>query len=272
MAKIYSILLSLFILANGQSIQTGYAQVIGNCEPGEAEAYLDVNNVRAAVYNGGNLFWRGSGGKYKVPKQGNAPAIFAANIWIGGIVDDEIRFSGETYGMSEFWPGPFDEMGNPPENCLQYDRIYVLYRDSLRLYEETGIPTHDLINWPVDIGASVIDGDGIPENYNLEGGDRPALVGDQMLWWVMNDAGNEKKNPMWKPISIEVQVTAFAFDDFPIYPMLRDVLQHSTFFRFRLIYRGVSPLEKAWFGLFVDADLGQPSDDYIGSDSLLGRD
>ena len=247
-----------------------HAQDVGTCEHGEAEAFLDVNNVRAAIYNNGNLFWRGSGTVYTVPKRSGVNALFSTMVWIGGLVDGELRFAGTVYGPWEFWPGPLDEMGNPPFDCTEYDRIYSIYRDSLRYYEETGIPTRDLIDWPADLGAPVIDGDGIPDNYNLVGGDRPALVGDQMLWWVMNDAGNKKEWSKRPPFPLEVHVTVFAYNDYEPYPYLNETLRQTTFYQFKLIYKGDKSIEDAWFGLHVDSDLGYDMDDYIGSDSTLG--
>ena len=54
------------------------AQDLGTCKSGEAQAFLNVNNVRAAIYNAGNLFWRGSGAIYTVPQGMGVNAIFAA--------------------------------------------------------------------------------------------------------------------------------------------------------------------------------------------------
>ena len=261
------------------NVSASVAQTVRNCEIGQAEADLDINNVRARVYNTGGLFWRGFGNYYTVPKRGQANAVFTTNIWIGGMADGELRFAGTTFSPWEFWPGPLDALGHPPDDCSEYDRIYEIRRDSLRHYEQTGKASRDLIEWPVALGAPVIDGDGIEGNYNLGGGDRPALVGDQMLWWVMNDAGNIKEWSKRAPFPLEVQVTAFAFSDLDDYPGLKnigssryleDVLWHTTFYRFRLVYKGRSPLEEAWFGLHADTDLGDFSDDFVGSDSTLG--
>lgn len=82
------------------------AQDAGTCTPGTAEAFLEANNVRAKVYNTGTLFWAGSGNVYTVPKHGQANAIFAAGLWIGGLVEDELRFAGTDYGPFEYFPGP----------------------------------------------------------------------------------------------------------------------------------------------------------------------
>ena len=57
---------------------------VGTCTSPLGESYLDINNVRARIFNNGNLFWRGSPNVYNVPKGGRAQAMYNAGIWIGG--------------------------------------------------------------------------------------------------------------------------------------------------------------------------------------------
>ena len=207
---------------------------VGSCSLGSASQDLDVNNVRARLYNNGALFWKGSGHVYTVPKDGEAQSIFAAGIWLGGLdPNGEIRFAGTAYGPFEYWPGPLDEHGSPPSDCSLYDRMFKVSADDLAKLEETGTTTADIRDWPYDLGAPVVDGDGIPDNYNIAGGDRPDLIGDQMVWWVMNEAGNVKEWSFSEPIGVEVQVTGFAFDR----PAR---LENTTFYRYRFENKGPS--------------------------------
>ena len=227
-------------------------------------ADLDVNNVQARAYNNGGLFWKGSGNVYMVPNGGEASSIFAAGIWIGGLDDEgDLRFAGTAYGPFEFWPGPIDEFGNPPADCERYDHIYSVYRSDLEALDRGEPATADIINWPYNLGAPVEDGDGILGNYNLDGGDRPEITGDQMLWWTMNDAGNFKEWSRGRPIGLEVQVSAYAFLD-------STAIDNTTFYRYRFRNKGASRLSKSYFGFWVDADLGNAADDFIGSDTTLG--
>ncbi len=186
------ILCRLVVLV-GLFVAPVHAQTTGTCAPAEAEAYLDVNNVRARILNNGALFWRGDPFVYEVPKGGGANALFTSSIWIGGRSSGELRVAAARYGNWQFWPGPLDDQGRPPTDCAPYDRIYEITRNDLITYAETGIATDNLRHWPWSLGAPVVDGDGIEHNYNLDDGDRPALMGDQMLWWVMNDAGNQHR-------------------------------------------------------------------------------
>src|SRR5690554_4358686 len=186
------------------------AQQVGDCTPGTAEADLDINDVRARVFNGGNLFFGNTtvaGDGYLVPRGAAGPyppsPIFTAGIWVGGLVGGDLRVAGSTYSRFEFWPGPLDAEGNPPDDCSAYDRIYRVSRGDIARYYATGEMTDDLRDWPAHLGAPVLDGDGVAGNYNLPGGDEPAISGQQMAWWVMNDAGNEHERNETPPLRLE---------------------------------------------------------------------
>ena len=234
---------------------------VGDCPGSQGEAYLDAGNVRARILNNGALFWRGEPHVYEVPKGSGGNAMFNASIWIVGLINGELRGAATRYGEWEFWTGPLDESGNPPEDCAIYDRIWEIRREDIEEYLSTEHVSDNLQGWPWQLGAPVIDGDGNPENYNLEGGDLPELLGDQRLWWIMNDRGNEHKSTDSKPVGLEVHASAFAFN----HPRIGN----HTFYRYRLINKNTSPFTDAYFGFFTDIDLGNFSDDYIGSDSLL---
>lgn len=247
------------------SAATAHAQTTGRCAPAEAEVFLDVNNVRAHIFNNGALFWKGDPAVYEVPKDSGVNAIFLSSIWIGGRVQGELRVAAARYYNHQFWPGPLDDNGAPPADCTPFDRIYEITRADLITYAESGIPTPNLADWPWRLGAPVFDSDGIDDNYDLEAGDRPALIGDQMLWWVMNDAGNEHLSFSTEtpPIGMEVHGSAFAFSR-PNAPF-----DNATFYRYVLRYKGTAPLDDAYFGVFSDSDLGNFRDDYVGSDTTL---
>ena len=128
---------------------------------------------------------------------------------------------------------------------------------------EFGIVSENLENWPWELGAPVIDGDGNTDNYNLEGGDFPELLGHQRLWWIMNDRGNTHERTGSDPLGVEVHGTAIAYE-FP------DLVKNNTFYSYQIINKNTSAIEDAYFTVWTDGDLGNFDDDYIGSDSLLG--
>ena len=238
-----------------------FAQV-GNCEPALGEAMLDAGNVRARILNNGGLFWRRSPHVYEAPKGSGKNAIFAAGIWIAGSLDGKIRGAASRYGPYEFWAGPLDEAGNPPADCLLYDKIWEIRRTDLVRFLHEGHVSDNLRNWPWQLGAPVIDGDGNASNYNLEGGDLPELFGDQRLWWVMNDRGNAHEATRSEPIGLEVHGSAHAFT----HPGFGGNI---TFYDYKFINKNQHNLSNAYMAVFMDVDLGNFDDDYIGSDSLL---
>ncbi|MBT8399169.1 MAG: T9SS type A sorting domain-containing protein [Rhodothermia bacterium] len=245
------------------ALRAKFAGQVSTCDLGSASSDLDVNNVKARMYNNGGLFWIGGNPIYEVPKGSGSNAIFASGIWIGGLADGELRIAAATYGDWEFWPGPLDATGQAPADCSVYDRIFRISREDIKTFQETGVATSDMIDWPWDLGAAVIDGDGNPDNYNLDGGDLPEVIGDQTLWWIMNDAGNVHLTTETPPIGLEVQATAFAFNQ-------AGPLGNTTFYKYKMIYKGTETLTDVYLGLWSDPDLGDSSDDYVGSDSALG--
>ncbi|MEM6327159.1 MAG: T9SS type A sorting domain-containing protein, partial [Bacteroidota bacterium] len=93
---------------------------------------------------------------------------------------------------------------------------------------------------------------------DLVAGERPDIIGDQGIWWVMNDKGDTHDWSELPAIGVEVQAQAFAFST-------ADALNNTTFYNYQLFYRGNQPLENAYLGLWSDPDLGFFSDDYVGS-------
>ncbi len=258
----------------------------GKCSLGSASADLQINNVRARLFNNGGLFWKGAGNVYNVPKvQPGQPltpnAIFASGIWFGGEVNGTPRVVAAAYGNWELWPGPLDDSGNLPDanNCSKYDRIFVVSKDEVKDYDANGVSTPDLEAWPVGLGAPTytdLNGNGTfdegePEvvatsrdqKIDLSAGERPKFLGDQMAFWVMNDVGGAHATTGTQPMGMEVQVTAFAFN-------LAGALGNTTFYKYKLIYKGSADLTNAYFGVWSDPDLGNATDDWVGSDTTSG--
>jgi hypothetical protein len=242
------------------------------CAFGAARSELAANNVRALLLNNGRLFWgatqAGAGTSlYNVPAAppGLPPlpnAAFSSHLWVGGRVNGEVRMAaGHETGTSELIPGPLDAQGRPDPNCAPYDRIFRLTRADLDLLAR-GTVSDAVRDWPWRWGAPVIDGDGVPGNYNLAGGDRPELLGSETHWWVMNAMGEHPRTGS-APFPLEVQVSAFAVAS------AEAALDDATLYRYRFVWRGTGTLTDAFVGFLTDADLGFAGDDYVGADSAL---
>lgn len=243
-----------------------------DCVPGTARNFLDVNNVYGPVYNTGSLFYPDFNGiHYETPKGSGLSPLYASNVWIGGYAGTELRVAGATYAQGtekfEYFPGPLPASGQPltAAQCRSYDHIYRVNKTDIDALNAGGAPTADITDWPWQIGAPVKDGDGNPNNYNLAGGDRPQVLGDQTLWWVMNDASGPHATTQAPAVGVEIQVTAFAF-------RRSGPLNSMTFYRYKINYRPKDnkPLTDAFLAVWADTDLGNASDDYVGVDTTLG--
>ncbi|MFT5143681.1 MAG: hypothetical protein ACI84D_002311 [Thalassolituus oleivorans] len=276
MARTPLIACLLALLAAPVSVSALAQEPDSSCPTGLAEAYLDINNVRARLLNDGMLFWRGSPYGYEVPNGSGRNGILSAAIWVTGLIDDSLRAAATTYRPAEYWPGPLADDGSAGGDCSKFDRIWSMDRDIIEEYERTGRVRPDLAGWPTGLGAPTLDAAGnridlmmwplsqrLDRVIDLEKGERPLLSGDQMHWWIMNDAGGEHRTTGSPPIGVEIQMTAFAFGG-------SGVIRNTTFYRLLLRKPAGPPLEEAHFGLYADTDLGYPADDYVGSDSLLG--
>ena len=62
---------------------------------------------------------------------------------------------------------------------------------------------------------------------------------------------------------MEIRAQAFAFSS-------NDELNNMTFYNYQLINRSTYSLNNAFFGVWVDADLGDPTDDLVGCDINRG--
>jgi len=250
-----------------------HAHAFGSCEHGTAHRSIETPLLRVSVMNTGSLFFGGattSGDGYIIPKWEETPQgrpvspIFAAGLWLGGRVDGELRVAAGRYGSWDFWPGPLEDAASPPSDCSAHDRIYVVSRRDVARFLTTGELTDDLRDWPHQLGAPVLDGDGDTTNYDLRAGDQPELIGDVAAWWVMNDAGNDH-NP-GAPLGVEVRVQAFAFGNETT--AQSPALTQTTFYRYEVINRGRQPVDSMYAAMWSHFDLGDSRDDYIGSDTL----
>ena len=289
-----SLLCSVFSTMLFWTADTAHGQ-IGNCEQSRSETYLDVNNVRARIFNNGHLFWRGNPWVYEVPKGSGKHSLDYMGFWVGGYKGEELRMATTWWGRSQYWSGPLDENGVPPSDCTEYDRLYNVYQADIEEYDATGVATTDLQDWPTGLGAPTLappnnglddDGDGEVDELaeeilfditvpladrrdriiDLAAGERPAILGDQSIWWVMNDRGNEHDGvdgSRTLPIGLEVHGMAYAFN-------VGGDVGNTTFYRYNLYLAGPTPLDRTYVAAFVNPNIGFPGDDWIGSDTLRG--
>jgi len=287
-----------------------------DCAQATSQIDQEVNNVRARLLNGGDVWWDGDDdGRYIVPKVDplsglpEVSSIFAGAVWIGGFDPGEnLKLAAQTYGTgngnTDFWPGPLTDFGTvEADTCLRWDRHFKVKGESIRehllnwntaqttgtTYDSDLIPL-DVRAWPARgnqfffeaIGeltgqswelpttsqglANFFDANG-NGNYEPNEGEYPILevrgcegspqFPDEMIFWIYNDAGGiHTQSTNSEPIKMEIQVQSFAY-------ATNDELNDMTFQRYKLINRAIEDITECYFAIWVDADLGCHTDDYI---------
>ncbi|MFY8132117.1 MAG: hypothetical protein ACOVOL_02705, partial [Bacteroidia bacterium] len=278
-----------------QALRSRVNKLASNCNPATARTNLDINNVRAAVLGGGDMWWNLADAQYEVPKipSGSTTpkkhALFAGAVWIGGIdAGKQLKVAAQTYRQTTvlgvgFWPGPLTADGSAiayNSECLKYDRHWKLTKQQIDDHKANTLPGGGLIpgytppatflDWPAHGDPALnqafylapfedVDQDG---SYNPLNGYYPKIRGDQSIWMVYNDKGNTSGSGS-TPIGMEIQTEAFAYAS-------NDELNNMTFYQHTILNRSSIRLDSCFMAQWVDPDLGNAADDYVGCDVPRG--
>lgn len=174
------------------------------CLPAKGSTELNINNVRARINTGGDMWWDLQLiSQYEIPKGSTKTSMFSASLWLGGTdVNGQLRGAFQRYRANgnDYWPGPLTVDGKASitsEICEQYDKHFVITRqdvDNYLLkfknpdYPDYAVP--DIIkNWPAHGNTALnqsnwlapfvdVDGDLF---YDWEQGDYPYYDIDNSL-------------------------------------------------------------------------------------------
>lgn len=108
------------------------------CAPATAQTDLDINNVRARILGGGDMWWDLNQAQYEVPKGSNLHSMFAGALWLGGIDEaDQLKLAAMTYRQRgvDYWPGPLNENASiTEETCQDYDQHWTVFRSEVETH------------------------------------------------------------------------------------------------------------------------------------------
>lgn len=281
-----------------RSVSSTQGALAEACGPTRSKAVLEINNVRTTIQAGGDMWWDlNNNPLYEIPKGSGKHSLFAGALWIGGLDDgNQLRLAAMTYRQTgnDFWAGPLDmnTVTTNKDRCDFYDKMdrYKITRQEVADYKEgisAGLkptPSEAILAWPGNGDdlynedhylAPYFDGNSNSIYDPLEGTDYPAyafteadassrnqVYGDQTIWWVFNDKGNIHTETGAAPIGVEIQAQAFAFTT-------NDEINNMTFYSYKIINRSSNRIHDTYFGQWVDPDLGNYADDYVGCD--VGR-
>lgn len=121
------------------------------CAPAEAQRYLEFNNVRALIEQGGSM-WQDratSRASYEVPNGEGVFSIYAGALWMGGFSpDQQLKLAAVTFRASgnDFWPGPLTQNTAEidEETCTAYDQFYPTTRQQAEQHRQY----YDCLNDP----------------------------------------------------------------------------------------------------------------------------
>ena len=84
------------------------ASLAANCSPATQSTELDINNTRAVIQTGGDMWWDFTRSQYEIPKNSDHTALFAGSLWLGGrdisgqlkVAAQMFRASGQDFGLA----------------------------------------------------------------------------------------------------------------------------------------------------------------------------
>lgn len=265
------------------------------CKAPTSRIDLDINNVRTTILNGGDMWWDLSNAQYEIPRGSDKHSIYAGSIMIGGVDQTgNLKMAALTHRVqgSDFWAGPIDKtsVSTNSDVCDEYDKHYKLNRQEVEDYVaaykngEGPTPPSFMMDYPAHGNQALghdyylapfydADSNGV---YNPLKGDYPAydlgdpakhangkLNGDQTIWWVFNDVGNIHTESGADAVGLEIHAQAFGF-------ATNDEINNMTFYNYKIINRSSFEIQKCYMGIWVDTDLGNAKDDFVGCDVERG--
>ena len=185
-------------------------QTTAGCAPASAYDWLDINNVRARINTGGDMWWDlpgGVGSKYFIPKEGSATSMFSGSLWIGGLdINNQLKLAAQRYRQVgiDYWTGPLTVDGTASVDeatCAEYDRFYKITRAEVDEFlshtdPEDGhfIPSEDyvippsILNWPAHGDVSKGQSYYLAPFYDVLGdGEYDPYAGDYPYYDISNE-------------------------------------------------------------------------------------
>ncbi len=236
---------------------------------------VDTNVVSVGLSASGSHFWEPPQFYgFRVPKNTGLLTIFAGEWWIGGYdAQGNLRLSADTYrqGGDHFRAGPSNDFDS---TTVSSNKVWRVTRSEIQDHQANYTdPSYntpaDLLTWPgngdVSIGEAAVlapfedlNGNGLYEPLQ---GEYPCIRGDMALYAIYTD-DMAVPNPLGPAVGVEVHTMIYEYHDFPGYPQLDSVVLNHT----KFIYRGADTLYDVYVAHFVDFDVGNYADDYVGCD------
>jgi len=195
------------------------------------------------------------------PGESGLSINFASGVWVAGMVGTDIRTACAEFSY-EFQPGPIINGVAPAKDDPSHNIVKINKADLL----DEGFTNPDYDQWLdyAQYGAPLMKAVDGSDSLSANGKKIPAMIGDQMLWMVMNDMDPGAHGGLFhtNAIGLEVQTLVWVFNR-------PDEFGDMMFMKFLLANKGTSPLQDTYVGLWFDIDLGDSNDDVVFCDTTL---
>lgn len=272
------------------------------CAPATSQVELDVNNIRARLMNGGDMWWDLVGDpRYEVPKiqpgsgQPSVHSLFAGALWIGGIdAGGQLKVAAQTYRQSgnDFWPGPLEGGTTDDAICSVYDRHWKVIREEIdeqinlgTQYDVAnggtiplGLIPKSIVEWPAAGNPHAIGAKNTPLTLSLTKDMAPYEDVDGNPGYdpehgdypdVFGDQAiwwiyNDRGDVHTETggEAIGLELQTLAFAF-----ATNDEINDMTFYKYTVRNFSTSAVDSVFFGQWTDGDLGLFTDDYVGCDT-----
>ncbi len=139
--------------ANTSSTSSTTGKTSAGCLPPATATDLDINNIRALIQTGGDMWYDlKQKAKYEAPKGSGNTSIFAGSLWLGGKdVSNQLKVAAQTYRQNgvDFYTGPLriDNSETDQETCTKFDRHFVSYKkDVAQFVAANAAREYDAVN------------------------------------------------------------------------------------------------------------------------------
>lgn len=250
---------------------------------------LNAGNISVPHLIHGDMWWNPATGTSPIefPKGVTGQLSGVSAIWMGGRdAQSQLKVAMQAFRTkgTDFWPGPISGSTRPPSNTDQHTidwaRIWNVNRATIQAFGRT--QRHSVSNTPAEIlewpgkgniyargagSASItvnkemapfvdLNSNGIYEPLK---GEYPKMKGDQMHWWVLNDAGLKTYSET-NSLNVEIRVSAYAYTR-------ESALGNIIFYEYDLENTVQNSVYDFVFATMADIDINYAFNDYSGFDS-----
>lgn len=228
---------------------------------------LSVNEITTSVRITDPLFSNieENRANFEFPKNSGNHGIYSANFIVVAKKSNQINYEVHPQNgySTVFVPGPINTVGGLNGSYIVKVSRQDVANHQLNYNQPNYTLPSGIEDWPA-YGDTTL---GIAKDlapfvdfnangcYDPKNGDYPIIKGDEAIYWINHPDDNN--------FELEYHWMMYAYDS-----RSDTFLNQSLFVQYTIINRATVAYDSIDVGLYVDGDLGNPSDDYVGTDSV----